>query len=300
MGTVTFEYVRASQTRASNQSPVAASVVSLARSRPLAALATSILVAALLGTQCGCVATKYQLAGHGTPPAQVLNRPFPPSASLDASLSTLITYHGPGSWKRDALWDEYVVALHNGSERPITVESATLTDSAGIVAAPGADPWVLEKQTRVLERQYRAGGEAFVRAAGPGALIVGAGAAAAAATTSAGAWTFVAPAAAGASLAALTVLPVYYGTVRIIDHYNKKRIMAEFTRRRLPLPLTLAPGETRIGSLFYPMIRSPAAFALHCSTESGSPTALPLDFLSGLHVPAEPAKTEGGKYATRQ
>ncbi len=153
-------------------------------------------------------------------------------------------------WKRDALWDEYVVALHNGSEWPTTVESATLTDFAGMVAAAGADPWVLEKQSRMLERQYRAGGEAFVRAAGPGALIVGAGAAAAVATTSAGAWTFVAPAVAGATFAALTVLPVYYGTVQIIDHYNKKRIMTEFTRRRLPLPLTLAPGETHTGSLF--------------------------------------------------
>jgi hypothetical protein len=302
MGKVSFEYVGTSQTRVSDQSPAAAAtVVLVGRSRPLAALVTLTLVAAFVSALCGCVATKYQLAGHRTPPAELLNRPFPPSGSLEASLLTLVTYHGPGSWKREALWDEYVVALHNGSERPIAVGSATLTDSAGIVAAAGVDPWALEKQSRVLEKRYRTEGEAFVRAAGPGALIVGAGAAAAAATTTAGAWTFVAPAAVGASLAALTILPVYYGTVVIIDHHNKQRVMTEFTRRRLPLPLTLAPGETRIGSLFYPMIRSPGALVLRCSTESGSPeTALPLDFLSGLHVPAEPANTGGAKYATRQ
>jgi hypothetical protein len=302
MGQVSFEYVGTSQTRVTDRSPAkAATAVLVGRSRPLGPLATLTLVAALLSGLCGCVATKYQLAGHRTAPAAMLNRPFPSSGSLEANLLTLVTYHGPGSWKREALWDEYVVALHNGSERPIAVGSATLTDSGGTVVAAGSDPWVLEKQSRALEKRYRTGGEAFARAAGPGALIVGAGAAAAAATTTAGAWTFVAPAAVGASLAALTILPVYYGTVVIIDHHNKHRVMTEFTRRRLPLPLTLAPGETRVGSLFYPMILSPGALVLHCSTESGSPeTALPLDFLSGLHVPAESANTPGGKYATRQ
>lgn len=242
----------------------------------------------------GCVATKYQLARRGTPPPQSLDRPFPVSGTLEASLGTLITYHGPGSWKREALWDEYVVILRNRGELPITVESATLTDSAGGSVVPGTDPWELEKESKALEKQYRAHGEAFVRAAGPGALLVGGGAAAAAATASG--WALVSPAAAGAALTVVFVLPVYYSTVLAIDYHNKHQVLDEFRRRRLVVPLTLAPGETRTASLFFPMIRSPAALALHGQSEAGAlQVSLPLDFLRELHVPAARGASPSGE-----
>jgi hypothetical protein len=46
-----------------------------------------------------------------TPPVQTLSIAFPPSAPLQAMLAALIVYGGPGSWKREALWDEYVVTI---------------------------------------------------------------------------------------------------------------------------------------------------------------------------------------------
>ena len=144
---------------------------------------TAAMVAAVLCCQGGCVATKYRLAKKNTPPVQLLNVAFPPTAPLQPTLAALIIYGGPGSWKREALWDEYVVTLQNSGERPVIVDAATLTDSDGMTVAAGVDPWALEKQSKILEKQYRAGGLAFIRAAGPGVLIVGAGAAAAAATT---------------------------------------------------------------------------------------------------------------------
>ena len=245
------------------------------------------MVAAALCCQSGCVATKYKLAKKNTPPVQLLSVPFPPSAPLQPTLAALITYGGSGSWKREALWDEYVVTVQNSGDRPVTIDSATLTDAEGTVIAAGVDPWALEKQSKILEKQYRASGLAFVRTAGPGVLIVGAGAAAVAATTTS---VYVSAAAAGAALAAVVVLPVYYVSVWGINHHNKKAVIAEFTRRRLLLPLTLATGETRTGSVFYPMVRDPRSLELHWSSESGmSQAALPLDFLHGLHVPAVPA-----------
>ena len=204
-----------------------------------------------------------------------------------STLAALITYGGPGSWKREALWDEYVVTLENRGERPLTIDSATLAGSAGTPYAAGSDPWALEKQSKKLEKQYRDRGEAFIRAAGPGVLIVGAGAATVSAA--AGSSALISAGVAGAAIAAVVVLPVYYLTVFGINHHNKKAVMTEFKRRRLPLPLTLAPGENRTGSLFYPMVRSPSSLALYWSNESGSATAvLPLEFLQSLHVPAAP------------
>jgi hypothetical protein len=76
-----------------------------------------------------------------------------------------------------------------------------------------------------------------------------------------------------------------------INHHNKQAVMTEFKHRRLPLPLPLAPGETRSGSLFYPMVRSPGSLALYWSNDTGSATAvLPLEFLQTLHVPAAPVE----------
>jgi hypothetical protein len=177
--------------------------------------------------------------------------------------------------------------MQNGREQSVTVDFTTLTDSEGKDVAAGVDPWALEKQSKILEKQYRTSGLTFVRTAGPAVLIVGAGATAAAATTAS---VFVSAAAAGAALAGIVILPVYYVSVWGINHHNKKAVMAEFTRRRLTLPLTLAPGETRTGSVFFPMVRDPGSLNLHWSSETGTGEAtLPLDFLHGLHVPATQA-----------
>jgi hypothetical protein len=245
---------------------------------------TAAIIALVFCCQCGCVATKYKLAKKDTPPVQPINIALPPSPPLQATLAALISYGGPGSWKREALWDEYVVTLENQGERPFTIDSATLTDSAGTPYAAGSDPWALEKQSKKLEKQYRDRGEAFIRAAGPGVLIVGVGAATVSAA--AGSTVFVSAGMVGAAVATIVVLPVYYASVLGINHHNKKAVMTAFKRRRLPLPLTLAPGETRTGSLFYPMVRSPGSLTLYWSNETGSATAvLPLEFLHALHVP---------------
>ena len=228
------------------------------------AVASAAVVAAILCCLSGCVATKYKMAKKNSPPVQLINIAFPASSPLQPTLAALISYGGPGSWKREALWDEYIVTIENHGERPLSIDSAALADSAGTQYAPGSDPWALEKQSKKLEKQYRDHGQAFVRVAGPAVLITGVGAAAAAATAGGG-WAIVSPALAGAAVATIVVLPVYYLSVVGINHYNKKAVMTEFRRRRLPLPLTLAPGESRTGSVFYPMVRDPRSLELHWS-----------------------------------
>lgn len=253
-------------------------------------LVTAVIVTSVLSLQCGCVATKYKLAKKNTPPVQLLNIAFPSSPPLQTTLDTLISYGGPGSWKREALWDEYVVTLENRGEWPLSIDSATLADSEGTPYAAGSDPWALEKQSKKLEKQYRDRGEAFLRAAGPGVLIIGVGAASASAAAAGGA-VFIAPAVASVAVVTIVALPVYYLSVVGINHHNKKAVMTEFSRRRLPLPLTLAPGETRTGSLFYPMVRSPGSLSLYISSGSGTTTAvLALEFLHALHVPGVPTE----------
>jgi hypothetical protein len=238
------------------------------------------LACAALCVLTGCVSSNYKLAGKDTPPAHALNVHFPP-APLDANLATLITDGGPGSWKLAAFWDEYVVALHNTDDQPLQVASVTLVDFAGISRSVGDDPWALERESKTLERKYRDAGMAFARIAAPRVLVTSAEPVVVA---SAGIGTAGAAAAATATVVAL---PVYGLAIWGINKHHKATIKAEFNRRRLPLPLTLAPGETRTGSLFFPMVPNPRSLDLNWSNESGSgDSVLPLDFLRGLHVPA--------------
>ena len=240
-------------------------------------IALSVLAGIGLLASTGCVSSKYKEAKKDTPPPHLLNVPFPP-ASLEATLNTLVTYNGPGSWKRNAFWDEYVVTCHNPGRAPLTVSAATLTDFADASRSPGSKPWALEKESKNLEQKYKEAGVAFVRYTAPGVLIVGAGTAAAfsAGIFSAGATT--------AATATVVVLPLYYITVLAINQHNKVAMEKEFDRRRLALPLTLAPGETRTDSFYFPMMPSPRSLGLRWSSgQQAGETVLPLDFLHGLH-----------------
>jgi hypothetical protein len=228
----------------------------------------------------GCVSANYKFAGKDTPPAHALNVHFPP-APLEANLASVITDGGPGSWKREAFWDEYVLTLHNTGDQPLQVASVTLVDFAGTSRSAGDDPWALERESKTLERKYRDSGMAFARIAAPRILVASAEPVVIA---SAG---IGAAGAAAAATATAVALPVYGLAIWGINRHHKSAIKAEFNRRRLPLPLSLAPGETRTGSLFFPMVPNPRSIGLNYSNESGTGDAvLPLDFLRGLHVTA--------------
>jgi len=239
----------------------------------------------------GCIsAPKYKMAREDTPRAQLLNIGFP-AAPLQATLTTLIVYGGPGSWKREALWDEYT--LHNPGDRPLVVSAAELVDQAGIPRGPGADPWQLEDETKALCKEYDRKGVAFVKSATPAVLTVGgiaAGSAALAAATSTGGVTVTVM---QGPLASVTIPAYVIGRV-IANHEDGADIEADFRLRRLILPLTLAPGQTRLGSLFFPMVPEPRSLGLTWSRESDyNSSSLELAFLRGLHLkmPMTPVAT---------
>jgi hypothetical protein len=114
--------------------------------------AASLLLAAALCLVSACASPKYKRADRSTPPVQPLNVKFP-SSMLDTSLDTVISDGGPGSWKREAFWDEYVITMRNDGEQALNIVNATLTDYAGAVRPAGTDPWALEKESKTLEKR---------------------------------------------------------------------------------------------------------------------------------------------------
>jgi hypothetical protein len=214
----------------------------------------------------------------------MLNVNFPP-APLEASLYTLIIPGGPGSWKKEAFWDEYVVTFHNSGDQPFQVASIKLVDFTGSPRQPGDDPWKLERESKSLAKRYQDAGMTVVRVAAPRVLVTAAESSRAAGAAIGGAG------AATAATATAVALPLYGATVLGMNLHNKKSIKAEFNRRRLRLPLALAAGETRTGSLFFPLVPNPQSLIVSWSSESdGGDSVLPLDFLQGLHVKGARAK----------
>jgi len=238
----------------------------------------ALTLVAVLCLASACVSPKYKRADKRTPPAQPLNVKFPAS-TLETSLYTEISDGGPGSWKREAFWDEYVLIMHNNGDRALNISSAVLTDYAGAVRSAGSDPWALERESKTLEKRYRDAGLAFARIAAP-RVIASAAEPGVVASTGIGA-----TGAAAVGTATAVALPVVGATVLGINMHNRAAIKKEFNRRRVPIPVTLGPGETRAGSFFFPMVPNPQALTLRWTGGAGDgETTLTLDFLKGLHV----------------
>jgi hypothetical protein len=245
------------------------------------ALASCCLLAA------GCVTSKkYRLAKADTPPAGTLGwQAVQPPVEL--TLDSVIVFKGPGSWKREARWDEYVVSLANRGPVPLRVDSAGLTDVLGQVQVPGDDPWRLEKLSYTNWDKYGKTGLKLLAGAGVVTLYAGAVMASAYGGIMGG------TAAAGGGAAALAIIPVValvdVTAVAVMNHQNKAKVQAEFDHRRLVLPLTLAPGASVEGSFFFPMTPGPQRLQLK-GQAGDTPVEVGLDLkpLAGLHLkPAE-------------
>ena len=230
----------------------------------------------------GCVtAKKYRLAKSGSPPVRTLGWSAS-AAPVELTLQSLIVFKGPGSWKREARWDEYVVLLANRGDQPVTVTSAVLVDLQGTPQFPGSDPWTLEKLSRTNWDRYGKTGLKLL--AGAGAVLVYGTAVEAVALGG-----LMGGGSAGGAVLVLDVIPVValvdITAVAIMNHHNKDKVQQEFARRRLVLPRTLGPGETVSGSLFFPMTPGPQRLILKAQSGEG-PRELTLGLkpLADLHL----------------
>ncbi len=309
------------------------------------------LLAAIPFALSGCISfNNNKLAKpDNARPAVVLNLNATPgvggpaiSSPAEASVQSVIVYRGPGSWKSEAYWDEYVVHLTNRGTTPLVIETATLEDFQGNANPPYDDPWTLETESLTSWQKLKSSQTGGRLALGAGAVGTAgtlaiaplaadvsrppattastalAGTAAAtllaapiyAGTASMasiatggflGSATAASTALAGAATATLVAAPIYLVTVMAINSNNKSKVRAEFERRRLPLPLTLAPGETAKGSLFFRLTPAPVHLTLRGRSDRNTcELIVDLTPLSGLHLkPATPILTAQNPSSSR-
>lgn len=243
-----------------------------------------MLVLALGLGQTACVTSKkYKLANENAPPARPLGWTVAtPAAEL--TLETLIVFKGPGTWKREAKWDEYVVKFTNHGTVPLTIGTVELIDILSQPQVPGADPWKLEKISSSNWDKYGSTGLQLLAGAGLAVAYVGISVGVALGGLMGGT-----TAATGGAAFALTAIPIFavvdLTAVAVMNHNNKAKVRAEFDRRRLVLPLTVAPGASATGSFFFPM--TPGPRHLIVKGQAGDrplEIILELKQLSGLHL----------------
>ncbi len=243
-----------------------------------------MLVLALCLGQAGCVtAKKYKMAKEDAPPVRPLGWTVGTPAA-DVTLETLIVFKGPGTWKREAKWDEYVVKLTNHGMVPLTIGTVELIDILGQPQVPGVDPWKLEKISSSNWDKYGSTGLQLLAGAGLAIVYVGIGVGVALGGMMGG--SAVATGGAAFALAAIPIFAVVDLTaVAVMNHNNKAKVRAEFDRRRLVLLLTVAPGASTTGSFFFPMTPGPQRLIVKGQAGDG-PLELILELkqLSGLHL----------------
>ncbi len=255
------------------------------------ALLAPLFVAAAL-TLTGCVSAKYKLARKSpatTPPPPALEITAA-SPSAQATVHTVVVFHGPGSWKKDAYWDEYIVSLANSSAVPLTLDRAALFSVTEHETRPGRDPWDLEKVSRQRLKVAKRTGRNIALGVGlTGAWVGSLALVASNITIWGGASNATAVAAGGAGMVGIPLVLLGSGVRTMVARHA---VAKEFDRRRLALPLTLAPGETRTGSLFFPVTPGPTRLFLQLNGADGITQDLALDLtpLAGLHLrPENPA-----------
>lgn len=253
-------------------------------SRP-AALVLSLLALGLAGCGGSKVLKRPRVLTLAEPLAVVSNE------HIEAVLDWVIVRDGPGTWARNANWDEYLLRVSNRHDAPLAITGITVVDSLGTPVGPATSRRALVKGSRAAARRYRSQGlkvkagvgGATLMAAGAGAAIAGYGVGGAAMYGS------VSSAAAGAAVGALVLAPVLAvgGVVRAV---NESQVSQEIEQRQTPTPMLLEPGPQARLVTFVPVTPSPQRVEVHY-LDQGRPRTMTLDTqlaLNGLHlVPAK-------------
>ena len=92
-------------------------------------------------------------------------------------LDFVIVRGGPGTWARNAYWDEYLLRIENRTDQPIKLIRAYVVDSQQFRQRSSGDRSYLLKSSKETKKRYKKHGLKVKAGVNPGALVVASGAA---------------------------------------------------------------------------------------------------------------------------
>lgn len=250
----------------------------------------------------GLVALGLSACGGGTrliknappPPQQVSALAVASDGTLSAELHWVIVRDGPGTWAKNADWDEYLMGVRNVSSAPIQVTGVVLFDSMDQANAISASRAELVDASRKNARRYKDSGLKVAAGRGRGLALVAGGASAttagvglAYASLWSGAGSGSAAAAGGLILAGPALV-----TMAIVRGVRKGAVTKRIKERSTVFPLAIGAGQTLPLDVFFPLSPSPRRIDIHYTDANGAHvlTTDTTQALDGLHLDGAPHK----------
>lgn len=222
-------------------------------------------IASIVLALCGCVSSRVYKEPLPDEPSRLGWTAGEP-AGVSLTLRQLVVTNNAGTWVRDALWDEYVLAFHNGGDAAVELDALRL-DSRHL---PPQEPLA----SREMLEQATAENMGVLKGAG---IVVGVGVVAplALVATAGGgsgltAGTLAAAAAANLMVVGLIAGGSYVISKAAVQKSDRDYMDGELARRAIVLPRTLAPGSTVSGSAFFAVTPQPTTLTLDLRDASGT------------------------------
>ena len=252
-------------------------------------VAAFILTAALLA---GCGGTKVLKEARPIQTTQALAAAA--DTRVTASLDWVIVRDGPGTWAKNAGWDEYLLRVSNVSDRPLSITRLTVVDSLGTSIESRAGRKALVRGSKQTSRRYRDSGLTAKAGHGAGTMLVagavvtaaGVGAATAAAYGSLLSGAAAGAGGAGAAAGGLLLLGPALAVGGVVRGVNNSAVNRQIEQRQTLFPQQLAAGDELALDVFFPMAPSPQRVELVYSDQTGE-HRLSIDTrsaLDGLHI----------------
>lgn len=214
--------------------------------------------------------------------------------TIEVNLRGVIVRNSPGSWARNAYWDEYLLSIENTSDAAVQIDAVSIIDFLGLESPAISDRRELVRRSRDSVNRYADSGLKITSGLGTGTLIAAGAVVAIAgvAVTSAAAPAMVL----GGTAASVGLVPVVAAGAIIMSPVfaiagikrlsNSANVSLMIEERATDFPLLIKPREEFIVDIFYPFAPSPEKFEIHYGVPSGTrKLILPtVDALSGLHV----------------
>lgn len=211
---------------------------------------------------------------------------------LTVALVWIIVRDGPGTWAKNADWDEYHLIARNRTGEPLEINSVTLVDRLGHEARPSSEREALVDGTKATKRRYKdqeievQAGFGVVGLLATGTVVTAGALAIVGATASAGPFGL---AAATTGMAVIVIAVPVVAILAIRRGYNNRRVQAAIEKRHTSLPTSIdAGGDARL-ALFYSLTPAPQRIIIDYTTNAG-PARLELEtseLLRHLHLPPE-------------
>ncbi len=204
--------------------------------------------------------------------------------SLVVAFDWVIVRDGPGTWSKNADWDEYLFRAKNVSGKEITIDSVVIFDSMETMIESSSDRKQLIKGSKSASNRYEDEGLIVKAGLGGGALVT-VGGATAAAGVSVLSGTMAGVAGAAGAVGGLVAAPVLV-VVGVFRGVNNGKVSREIENRSTDLPMTLSVDSEIALDVFFPLSPSPVQIEVRYSDTDGDfvLTIDTADTLDGLHL----------------